>query len=128
MSVSVTVKNPTGVPLPLSNVHLLWAFKSASDKSGDENWHESEKNLGRDNNGLVETCVLQQLLFEPNSTQQLVLSVIPHQLGELHLLGVAFRINYPTLSVEGAATPSSPLVSGPMSPTISNLSVQGKQV
>lgn len=128
VSVSVLVQNPIGVPLPLSDVHMLWAFKVASDTpslSSEEHCFENEKNLTNESMDLVETCMLPQLLLEPNSTQQLVLCVTPRQRGDLQLLGIAFRINYPT-SWDVAPTPASPVGSA-MSPS-STLSVQGKQV
>ncbi|KAE8746892.1 hypothetical protein FOCC_FOCC006312 [Frankliniella occidentalis] len=117
VSVSVIVQNPTGVPLPLSTVHLLWSFKVASDPP-NEIWVENEITLSKENRGLVETCILPQLLLEPNSTRQLVLSVIPLKQGELRLLGIAYQINYSVHSPD-ANQPSS------NSPP---LSVQGKQM
>ncbi|KAJ1524202.1 hypothetical protein ONE63_010723 [Megalurothrips usitatus] len=137
VSVSVIVQNPTGVPLPLSNVHLLWAFKVSNDtitpNAKDEIWIENEKLQGKGGD-VVETCVMSQLLLEPNSTRQLVLSVTPHQRGELRLLGIAYRLNYPSSSSESIPIPNptpgvpAPSALTPMSPTSSNLSVLGKQM
>lgn len=133
MSVSVTVQNPMSVPLPLSNVHLLWAFKSAIEKSlpnaDDDNWIENERSSRKESDHLVEPCILPHLLLEPNSTNQLVLSVVPLQQGDLRLLGIAYRINYPALTSEGGAlTGNSNTMSPSNSSTNSTLSVQGKQV
>lgn len=136
VSVSVTVQNPTGVPLPLSNVHLLWAFKAATLKeipdSEDVNWVENEKVAEKESQLLVETCILPHLLLEPNSTRQLVLSVIPRQRGDLRLLGIAYKINYPSPSLSETATSTTPAaIPSPtvVSPTSSTpLSVLGKQL
>lgn len=122
--------------MPLSNVHLLWAFKAANDKpcpdSEDESWIENEKVTEQESQQFVETCLLPHLLLEPNSTRQLVLSVIPRQRGDLRLLGIAYKINYPSASSSDVVTPTTPAgIPNPtvLSPTSSTpLSVQGKQV
>ncbi|OAD58182.1 Trafficking protein particle complex subunit 8 [Eufriesea mexicana] len=80
--------NPLRISLPLSNVALLWSFTSANRNVTNE--IKSSETLK-----LVETEVIEKIILQPSSKQNITLYLIPKEVGELKILGLSYNLSNP---------------------------------
>ncbi|XP_014485657.1 PREDICTED: trafficking protein particle complex subunit 8 [Dinoponera quadriceps] len=84
---SIELQNPLHVPLPLSDVTLLWSFAHGDD---DGVTNETERN-----DSLVDSDVIDAILLQPACRQSIVLSLTPRRVGELKILGLSYKLSNP---------------------------------
>lgn len=80
--------NPLHISLPLSDVTLLWSFSSANRQVTNE-----IKSL--ETSKLVETEVIEKIILQPASKQNIKLYLIPKEVGELKILGLSYNLSNP---------------------------------
>ncbi|KOC70233.1 Trafficking protein particle complex subunit 8 [Habropoda laboriosa] len=85
----IELYNPLHIPLPLSNVTLLWSFTSINEQVTNE--MRSSENLKP-----VETQVVEKIILQPTSKQNITLCLIPKEIGELKVLGLNYDLSNPT--------------------------------
>lgn len=89
----IELYNPLHIPLPLSNVTLLWLFVSTDGQITNEvKLAETLKP--------VEAQVIETIILQPNCRQHITLSLIPKQVGELKVLGLNYDLSNPTHTVD----------------------------
>ncbi|XP_031831201.1 trafficking protein particle complex subunit 8 homolog l(3)76BDm [Nomia melanderi] len=89
----IELYNPLHIPLPLSNIRLLWLFTSADKQiTNDMNSTENLK--------LVETQTIEKIILQPVCKQYIMLYLIPKQVGELKVLGLGYDLSNPALAVD----------------------------
>lgn len=99
---SIELHNPLHIPLPLSDVKLLWSFKKIEEKQ-----EENEQNSGAQyiNNKFetqsspVENHSIEAIVLQPDCKQSIVLSITPKQLGEVEVLGLSYNLSNPNHAV-----------------------------
>lgn len=84
---SVELHNPLHVPLPLSDVTLLWSFVC-----NDDTVVTNEAETGGDSNP-VDSGVIDAILLQPACKQNIVLSFTPRRVGELKVLGLSYKLS-----------------------------------
>ncbi|XP_033300815.1 trafficking protein particle complex subunit 8 isoform X2 [Bombus bifarius] len=89
----IELYNPLHIPLPLSNVTLLWSFTSANGQVTNET--RSPENLT-----LVDAQVIEKIILQPTSKQNVTLCLIPKEVGELKTLGLSYDLSNPTHVVD----------------------------
>lgn len=80
IQVSIKVFNTLQIVLNLKDIHLLWNFKPDVVKSSSEDTKE------------VSSHVVKSLVLQPNSQQELVLTVTPLLVGILTLNGLCYNL------------------------------------
>ncbi|XP_030627533.1 trafficking protein particle complex subunit 8 isoform X2 [Chanos chanos] len=119
--VEVVFRNPLKVPLALSELSLLWKF-TVKDFSGPQGGTvketiTNEKELSTSHtkslNDIISTEVISDFRMSPEETKVARLKLLPHQTGELHVLGVVYNL--------GTGDGTSSTVEGEL------LSVRGRQ-
>ena len=85
----IELYNPLHIPLPLSNVTLLWSFIFVNGQVTNE--MKSAEDLK-----LVETQVIEKIILQPASKQNITLCLIPKEVGELKVLGLSYNLSNPT--------------------------------
>ncbi|XP_031370043.1 trafficking protein particle complex subunit 8 isoform X2 [Apis dorsata] len=85
----IELYNPLHIPLPLSNLTLLWSFTSSNGQITNE--MKSSENLQ-----LVETQAIEKIILQPITKQGIILYLIPKKIGELKVLGVSYDLSNPT--------------------------------
>lgn len=85
---SIELHNPLHVPLPLSDVTLLWSFVRGDN--GDVITNEAETN-----DSPVESDVVDTILLQPACRQNIALSLTPRREGELKVLGLSYKLSNP---------------------------------
>lgn len=85
----IELYNPLHIPLPLSNVTLLWLFTSTDGQVTNE--MKSSENFQ-----CVETQIIEKIILQPASIQNITLSVVPKEVGELKILGLNYDLSNPT--------------------------------
>lgn len=104
---SVEMHNPLHVPLPLSDVTLLWSFTCDKETITNET-----KIIG--SSSPVDLDVIDAILLQPACKQNIVLSLIPRRVGELKILGISYKLSNPvqTTSDPQAISNSTIVVAG----------------
>lgn len=85
---SIELQNPLHVPLPLSDVTLLWSFARENDDVVVSNEAET-------NDSPVDSDVVDAILLQPACKQNIVLSLTPRRVGELKVLGLSYKLANP---------------------------------
>lgn len=83
---SIELYNPLHVPLPLSDVTLLWSFIRDDDVATNE---------AETDNGPVDSDIIDAILLQPSCKQNIVLSLTPRRVGELKVLGLSYKLSNP---------------------------------
>ncbi|XP_067001319.1 trafficking protein particle complex subunit 8 isoform X2 [Anabrus simplex] len=107
VSVQMRLCNPLRTALPLQQLQLLWNLELQPGKVIEPRSAQAHAQC------------LDTLLLPPDSTQDVVLSIVPQCVGTLHILGVSYRLVSPLPEPGPLASPS--VEHG-------TLSVTGKQV
>lgn len=85
---SVEMHNPLHVPLPLSDVTLLWSFARDNETITNET-----KTI--DGSSPVDSDVVDTILLQPACKQNIALSLVPRRVGELKILGISYKLSNP---------------------------------
>lgn len=101
---SIELYNPLHIPLPLSDVTLLWSFTCNNGTITNEIMSESLNS--------VDTDVIDAILLQPSHRQNIVLSLTPKQVGELKILGLSYKLSNPTHTLIEPVTNSTIVVAG----------------
>lgn len=88
---SIELDNPLHVPLPLSDVTLIWLFIDENERFTNEKI--SGKSIFKPE--LVDTQTIDSIVLQPTCKQNIVLSVTPKRLGELKILGLIYKVSNP---------------------------------
>ncbi|XP_014606212.1 PREDICTED: trafficking protein particle complex subunit 8 isoform X1 [Polistes canadensis] len=88
---SIELHNPLHIPLPLSNVTLLWSFTS-SDHSVTNETNVLERSSESES---VDTQVIHSIILHPVCKERIVLSLIPKQVGQVKVLGLKYNMSNP---------------------------------
>ncbi|GAB1868073.1 Protein TRS85-like protein [Camponotus japonicus] len=83
---SIELYNPLHVPLPLSDVTLLWSFTCNNDTI------TNEIETSDDSNPVV-LSTIDAILLQPTCKQNIVLSLVPKRVGELRVLGISYKLS-----------------------------------
>ncbi|KZC06243.1 PREDICTED: trafficking protein particle complex subunit 8 [Dufourea novaeangliae] len=90
----IELYNPLHIPLPLSNITLLWLFTSADGQVTNEiKLLESLKP--------IEAQIIETIILQPTCGQHITLYLVPKQVGELKVLGLSYDLSNPTIAVSG---------------------------
>lgn len=90
IQVSIKVCNTLQIVLNLKDIYLLWHFKPDAVKRTSEDTKE------------VSSHIVRSLVLQPNSQQELVLTVTPLLIGKLTLKGLCYNLlRDETISVKG---------------------------
>uniref|UniRef100_A0A8C7SQI2 Trafficking protein particle complex 8 n=1 Tax=Oncorhynchus mykiss TaxID=8022 RepID=A0A8C7SQI2_ONCMY len=108
--VEVVFRNPLKVPLVLSDLSLLWKFtlkdfnrpQPQEDSVGDAVPISNEKEA----NDVIATEVIPEFYLSPEETKLARLKLLPHQTGQLNILGLVY--NLASTSSTGDTTINSP--------------------
>ncbi|XP_012154048.1 trafficking protein particle complex subunit 8 homolog l(3)76BDm isoform X2 [Megachile rotundata] len=85
----IELYNPLHIPLPLSDVTLLWLFNCGNNQTTNE--MKSPEDLKP-----VETQVIEKIILQPACKQNITLSLVPKKVGELKVLGLSYNLSNPT--------------------------------
>ncbi|XP_076281323.1 trafficking protein particle complex subunit 8 homolog l(3)76BDm [Lasioglossum baleicum] len=85
----IELYNPLHIPLPLSNITLLWSFTSVDEQMSNE--IKSTENVKS-----AEAQVIETILLQPTCKQHIILYLIPKYVGELKVLGLSYDLSNPT--------------------------------
>lgn len=88
---SIELYNPLQIPLPLSNVTLLWSFINNNISITNET-HALDTSLESTS---VNTQVINSIMLHPVSKQRIVLSLTPKQVGQVKILGLRYNMSNP---------------------------------
>ncbi|XP_071443920.1 trafficking protein particle complex subunit 8 isoform X2 [Hetaerina americana] len=113
--VQMKLCNPLSIPLPLSDIHLMWTHipppeqktavhKPIVNQVKDSVVVESDSSKGDGEGVIARTQSLSSLILAPVSNQEVVLSVTPLCMGELRIQGIAFSLSNPTPGVPEATS------------------------
>ncbi|XP_066587305.1 trafficking protein particle complex subunit 8 [Prorops nasuta] len=86
---SIELQNPLQIPLPLSNLTLLWLFNR------DDKVIINESALN-DSSAVIDCKVIERVILQSMSRQNIILSLIPNQVGELKILGLSYSLSNPS--------------------------------
>lgn len=106
----IDLSNPLFIPLPLSNVKLLWSFERDGRITNNEEGPRSEEDL-------VDTLKIESLIIQPVSKETIVLSLTPREIGQLNILGLSYDLLNP------AQAPTDPTAS-----SNNNIAIAGKRL
>ncbi|KAK1172840.1 trafficking protein particle complex subunit 8-like isoform X1 [Acipenser oxyrinchus oxyrinchus] len=130
--VEVVFRNPLKVPLLLTDLSLLGKFQSKD--FGQLQNREEPKSNEKDahgkatfNNEFISTDVILEFSMGSEETKVARLKLLPHQTGELHILGVVYNLGtVPYVNVVDGTDPSSGL-QGDGNLVSNGMSVRGRQ-
>ncbi|XP_011631766.1 trafficking protein particle complex subunit 8-like, partial [Pogonomyrmex barbatus] len=83
---SIDLHNPLHVPLPLSDVTLLWSFTCNN---------ETVTNEMKTIDSSIDSNVIDTILLQPACKHNIVLSLTPRRVGELKVLGISYKLSNP---------------------------------
>lgn len=83
---SIELHNPLHVPLPLSDVTLLWSFTCNNDVITNETETNGDSKP-------VDSDIVDAILLQPTCRQNIVLSLTPRRVGELKVLGLNYKLS-----------------------------------
>ncbi|XP_076665916.1 trafficking protein particle complex subunit 8 homolog l(3)76BDm isoform X1 [Andrena cerasifolii] len=89
----IELHNPLHIPLPLSNVTLLWLFTTAEGQITNE--MKLPENVKP-----AEVQVIETMILQPDCRQHITLSLVPRQVGELKVLGLSYDLSNPTHAID----------------------------
>uniref|UniRef100_A0AAY4CUL5 Trafficking protein particle complex 8 n=1 Tax=Denticeps clupeoides TaxID=299321 RepID=A0AAY4CUL5_9TELE len=100
ITVELSLRNPLKVPLLLTHMSLLWKFtakdfsQSQSPVAGESVSNEKEALDPKvvPKNDIIATEVIPQFFMSPEETKVARLKLLPHQTGELRVLGVVYNL------------------------------------
>ncbi|OXU20674.1 hypothetical protein TSAR_003364 [Trichomalopsis sarcophagae] len=101
----ITLSNPLLIPLPLSNLKLLWSFDDEGCIFSNESSEECEESL-------IETLKIDSVMLQPASKQSIVLSLKPKKIGHLKVLGLSYDLSNPAPATEQINSSPTNFVSG----------------
>ncbi|XP_062411302.1 trafficking protein particle complex subunit 8 [Sardina pilchardus] len=100
--VEVSFRNPLRVPLSLSDLSLLWKFTPEDFSRQPDNTHTSSQSITNEKDVLnpqttpkddvITTEVIAEFNLSPEETKLARLKLLPHQTGELRILGVVYNL------------------------------------
>lgn len=99
----ITLSNPLLIPLPLSDLKLLWSFNNDEVNLNNETSTEYEESL-------VETMKIESVALQPASKQTIVLSLKPKKIGHLKIIGLSYKLMNP-VQTTGEQISSNPTTS-----------------
>lgn len=102
---SIELHNPLHVPLPLSDVTLLWSFICNNETITNEI-------KTTDNSNPVVSDIIDTILLQPACKQNIVLSLTPRQVGELKILGISYKLSNPVQMTSDSSISNSTIVAG----------------
>ncbi|XP_054278415.1 trafficking protein particle complex subunit 8 isoform X2 [Macrosteles quadrilineatus] len=85
ISVSVSLNNPLHITVTLQNMRLLWSFTPCDSGA-------SVDNSAVGNIAVATTRVIERLVMQPDTSSKIILQVVPLQVGELRVTGVAYQL------------------------------------
>lgn len=94
---SVELHNPLHIPLPLSEVKLLWAFNKCAEKEIDD--QDSDLKHINDETSPVESPSIEAIVLQPDCKQSIVLSITPKRIGQVQVLGLSYKLSNPNQTV-----------------------------
>ncbi|XP_011160627.1 trafficking protein particle complex subunit 8 isoform X1 [Solenopsis invicta] len=100
---SIELHNPLHVPLPLSDVTLLWSFTCNNETITNET-----KTI--DSSSPVDSDVIDAILLQPACKQNIVLSFTPRRVGELKVLGISYKLSNPVQTMSDPSIANSSIV------------------
>ncbi|XP_024936039.1 trafficking protein particle complex subunit 8 [Cephus cinctus] len=91
----IELHNPLRIPLPLSNVKLLWSFTSNDEEivTNENEMDDSMKSFP------VDTQTIEAIVLQPDCRQFVVLSLKPKQIGDIKVIGLSYTLSNPTSTV-----------------------------
>ncbi|XP_048107655.1 trafficking protein particle complex subunit 8 isoform X4 [Alosa alosa] len=100
--VEVSFRNPLRVPLSLSDLSLLWKFTPEDFSRLPDNTHASSQSITNEKevlnpqttpkDDIITTEVIAEFNMSPEETKLARLKLLPHQTGELRILGVVYNL------------------------------------
>ncbi|KAL0128427.1 hypothetical protein PUN28_003599 [Cardiocondyla obscurior] len=100
---SIELHNPLHIPLPLSDVTLLWSFTCNNETITNET-----KTI--DGSTPVDTDVIDAILLQSTCKQNIMLSLTPRRVGELKILGISYKLSNPVQTMNDSPVTSSAVV------------------
>ncbi|XP_071632774.1 trafficking protein particle complex subunit 8 [Temnothorax longispinosus] len=100
---SIELHNPLHVPLPLSDVTLLWSFTCNNETITNE-----IKTI--DSSNPVDSDVIDAILLQPACKQNIVLSLTPRRVGELKILGISYKLSNPVQTISDSPVANSTII------------------
>ncbi|XP_011860429.1 PREDICTED: trafficking protein particle complex subunit 8 [Vollenhovia emeryi] len=100
---SIELHNPLHVPLPLSDVTLLWSFTCNNETVTNET-------ETIDRSSPVESDVTDAILLQPACKQNIVLSLTPRRVGELKVLGISYKLSNPVQTMNDQPVANSTVI------------------
>lgn len=102
---SVELYNPLHVPLPLSDVTLLWSW-SANDTETVTN----ETGTDGDSSSPVDSDVIETILLQATCKENIALSLTPRRVGELRVLGISYKLSNSMQTMNDSSVTNSSIV------------------
>ncbi|XP_067834095.1 trafficking protein particle complex subunit 8 isoform X1 [Heptranchias perlo] len=96
VTVEVVFKNPLKVPLLLNDLSLLWKFNFRDFNKGQEG--DTRESISNEKDAHIKaslgiaTEVINEFQVNGEETKMARLKLLPHQTGELHILGVVYNL------------------------------------
>lgn len=100
---SIELYNPLHVPLPLSDVTLLWSFTCNNETITNEIETSDDSNT-------VVLSIIDAILLQPACKQNIVLSLVPKRVGELRVLGISYKLSNMVQGISDSPITNSPVV------------------
>ncbi|KAG7488409.1 hypothetical protein MATL_G00034240 [Megalops atlanticus] len=130
--VEVVFRNPLKVPLLLTDLSLLWKFtpkdfvRPQGRELGETVSNEKDAHMLKGTafkNEFITTEVIAEFFMSLEETKVARLKLLPHQTGELHILGVVYNLGTTPSSAEG-----NPVSDGMMVRGRQDLEIQGPRL
>ncbi|XP_077272464.1 trafficking protein particle complex subunit 8 homolog l(3)76BDm [Temnothorax americanus] len=100
---SIDVHNPLHVPLPLSDVTLLWSFTCNNETITNE-----RKTI--DSSNPVDSDVIDAILLQPACKRNIVLSLTPRRVGDVKILGISYKLSNPVQTISDSPVANSTII------------------
>ncbi|XP_067888728.1 trafficking protein particle complex subunit 8 [Heterodontus francisci] len=97
VTVEVAFKNPLKVPLLLKDLSLLWKFNFRDFNKSPEG--DTRESISNEKDALLKTSlgiateVISEFQINGEETKVARLKLLPHQTGELHILGIVYNLS-----------------------------------
>ncbi|KAG5334145.1 TPPC8 protein, partial [Acromyrmex charruanus] len=102
---SIELHNPLHVPLPLSDMTLLWSFTCNNETITNEA-------KTTDSSSPVDSDIIDAILLQPACKQNIVLSLTPKRVGELKILGISYKLSNSVQMTSDSSIANSTIVAG----------------
>lgn len=106
VSISVNLSNPLHISIPIKEVHLLWSFIPVSSGLCQDNTVSV-------NSDIADTETINEITLLPDSTKRIILQIVPKQIGELRITGLAYVLAGDTSGAISVAGKQLLIVRGP---------------